>query len=85
MSRIHVQIGYDPLDEDARKHIWNNNFRKLQLDHEQGAREIRYEWDAKEYVYRSQEVRDLQWNGREIRNGKSGNRSSIEAMSLNTM
>lgn len=36
-------------------------------------------------LYRSQEVRDLQWNGREIRNGKSGNRSSIEAMSLNTM
>ncbi|TVY82365.1 ATPase family AAA domain-containing protein 3B [Lachnellula suecica] len=68
MSRIHVQIGYDPLDEDARRNIWNNYFRKLQQDFEEGGREIRYEWDAKEYVQRSQEVRDLEWNGREIRN-----------------
>ncbi|KAH8679032.1 hypothetical protein BGZ60DRAFT_255846 [Tricladium varicosporioides] len=68
MSRIHVQIGYDPLDEDARRAIWTNYFRKLKEDHDQGGREIRYEWDAKEYVQRSQDVRDLQWNGREIRN-----------------
>ena len=70
MSRIHVQIGYDPLDDDGRRDVWNNHFRKLQQDYEQGEREIRYEWDAKEYVQRSQEVRDLEWNGREIRNGK---------------
>jgi hypothetical protein len=71
MSRIHVQIGYDPLDENARRDIWNNYFRKLQQDHEEGGREIRYEWEAKEYVQRSQEVRNLNWNGREIRNGQS--------------
>ncbi|PMD37984.1 hypothetical protein L207DRAFT_555435 [Hyaloscypha variabilis F] len=68
MSRIHIQIGYDPLDDDGRRDVWNNHFRKLQQDYEQGEREIRYEWDAKEYVQRSQEVRDLEWNGREIRN-----------------
>jgi hypothetical protein len=71
MSRIHVQIGYDPLDDFGRREVWNNHFRKLQQNHEQGEREIRYEWDAKEYVQRSQEVRNLEWNGREIRNGES--------------
>jgi len=70
MSRIHIQIGYDPLDDDGRRDVWNNHFRKLHQDYEQGEREIRYEWDAKEYVQRSQEVRDLEWNGREIRNGE---------------
>jgi len=69
MSRIHVQIGYDPLDEPARREIWSNHFQKLKENHEHGGREIRYDWDAKEYVQRSSEVRDLQWNGREIRNG----------------
>jgi hypothetical protein len=70
MSRIHVQIGYDPLDDDARNKIWDNNFRKLKEDHEAGEREIRYEWEAKEYIKQAKEVRDLSWNGREIRNGK---------------
>jgi hypothetical protein len=71
MSRIHLQIGYDALDEHAREKIWENNFRKLQEDYEQGGREIHYEWSAKEYVQKSTEVKELQWNGREIRNGKS--------------
>lgn len=70
MSRIHVQIGYDPLDDAAREQIWDNYFNKLGLDYEQGGREIRYEWAAKEYVKHSKEVRLLEWNGREIRNGK---------------
>jgi ATP-dependent Clp protease ATP-binding subunit ClpA len=71
MSRIHVQIGYDPLDDTAREQIWENYFRKLELDHEQGGQEIRYEWAAKEFVKMSKEVRVLNWNGREIRNGIS--------------
>jgi len=71
MSRVHLQIGYDALDEHIREKIWDNNFRKLQEDYEQGGREIRYEWAAKEYVQKSAEVKELQWNGREIRNGKS--------------
>jgi SpoVK/Ycf46/Vps4 family AAA+-type ATPase len=69
MSRIHVQIGYDPLDDHARNAIWENNFRKLKEDHDAGGREIQHEWDAKEYVKKSKEVKELQWNGREIRNG----------------
>jgi len=70
MSRIHIQIGYDELDDEARTHIWATMFDKLQDYHEDGGPEIRYEWNAKEYIQNSEEVRKLAWNGREIRNGR---------------
>ncbi|ETN45992.1 uncharacterized protein HMPREF1541_00175 [Cyphellophora europaea CBS 101466] len=68
MSRIHIALGYRPLDDDARAHIWDALFRKLQDDYRRGGARIEYEYDAKQYVKRSDEVRTLQWNGREIRN-----------------
>ncbi|KAH7131774.1 hypothetical protein B0J11DRAFT_576732, partial [Dendryphion nanum] len=34
LSRIHVSISYDPLDNDARHQIWDNLFAKLQEDFE---------------------------------------------------
>ncbi|RYC65182.1 hypothetical protein CHU98_g1061 [Xylaria longipes] len=68
ISRIHVSIGYERLDEKARGQIWENLFRKLKEDHKNGGPEIRYEYEAKEYVKKSEEVKKLQWNGREIRN-----------------
>lgn len=68
-SRIHLSVGYQKLDNAAREKIWNNLFRKLVNDHEErGAPEIKYEYDAKEYV-KGKEVQSLDWNGREIRNG----------------
>ncbi|KAI1421819.1 hypothetical protein F5Y12DRAFT_787169 [Xylaria sp. FL1777] len=68
MSRIHVSIGYEPLDDDAREEIWDNLFRKLKDDHKHGGPEILYDYDAKQYVKRDAAVRQLKWNGREIRN-----------------
>ncbi|PYH96949.1 P-loop containing nucleoside triphosphate hydrolase protein [Aspergillus ellipticus CBS 707.79] len=68
MSRIHVQIGYDPLDEPSRQQIWDNHFNKLARNHEENALEIRYTYQAKDYVRNSPRLRDLNWNGREIRN-----------------
>ncbi|KAJ5650644.1 ATPase AAA-type core [Penicillium longicatenatum] len=68
MSRIHVQIGYDPLDEDSRKQIWDGYFKKLSKNHEDEGQEIRCSYDAKEFVRRSDDLRALNWNGREIRN-----------------
>ncbi|KAL4767545.1 P-loop containing nucleoside triphosphate hydrolase protein [Aspergillus nidulans var. acristatus] len=53
MSRIHVQIGYDPLDDESRQQIWENHFKKL---------------TPKEYIRKSKELQSLKWNGREIRN-----------------
>ena len=69
MSRIHLSLGYPKLDHPARSHIWDNLFRKLGEDHESGGTEIRYEYDAKQYV-KTSEVNNLEWNGREIRNGQ---------------
>ncbi|KAK2808761.1 hypothetical protein FQN50_004433 [Emmonsiellopsis sp. PD_5] len=68
MSRIHVSIGYERLDSRAREQIWENLFRKLKEDHKNGGPEIRYEYEAKQYVKKSPDVKKLQWNGREIRN-----------------
>ncbi|KAI1348458.1 hypothetical protein F5Y01DRAFT_317734 [Xylaria sp. FL0043] len=68
MSRIHVSIGYEPLDDDARGKIWDNFFRKLKEDHKSGGPEILYEYDAKQYVKKDPTVKKLEWNGREIRN-----------------
>lgn len=68
MSRIHVSIGYDPLDDYAREQIWDSFFKKLSNNHKTGGSRIDYEYDAKQYVRRSEDVKKLQWNGREIRN-----------------
>jgi len=70
MSRIHVSIGYDPLDDKAREQIWDTLFRKLKSSHKNGSPQIEYEYDAKQYVRKSDDVKRLKWNGREIRNGK---------------
>ncbi|KAI1174267.1 hypothetical protein F4777DRAFT_554436 [Nemania sp. FL0916] len=68
MSRIHVSIGYQRLDEEARGKIWDNLFAKLKEDHKNGGPQILYEYDAKQYVKKDLEIRKLEWNGREIRN-----------------
>jgi ATP-dependent Clp protease ATP-binding subunit ClpA len=69
MSRIHLSLGYDKLDHSARDKIWDNLFRKLKENHHHEGLEINYDYDAKRYV-KTPEVMNLEWNGREIRNGK---------------
>ncbi|XPT04388.1 hypothetical protein M3J09_013467 [Ascochyta lentis] len=68
MSRIHLSLGYDKLNDDARAQIWGNMFQKLKDDHKSGGPKINYDYDAKHYVTKSDEVKALEWNGREIRN-----------------
>lgn len=71
MSRIHVSIGYDVLDDNARGQIWDNLFQKLEDDFQSGRGiEIECKWDAKEFARDSPKMKALRWNGREIRNGK---------------
>ncbi|KAL1966651.1 hypothetical protein VTN77DRAFT_4062 [Rasamsonia byssochlamydoides] len=74
-SRIHVQLHYPVLDDDVRTAIWDSNFKKLREDTRMGVREIQYDYDAKEYVKHSHEVKALQWNGREIRNKAGENKT----------
>lgn len=69
MSRIHVSIGYERLDDNARAQIWDNLFDKLKEDFKRGGPRIEYEYDVKHYVKKNEDVKNLQWNGREIRNG----------------
>ena len=69
-SRIHLSLGYDKLNDAARAQIWGNLFQKLKDDHKHGGPRIGYDYDAKQYVTKSDEVKALEWNGREIRNGE---------------
>jgi hypothetical protein len=70
-SRIHLSLGYDKLDDKARGQIWDNLFQKLTEDHRKKiGPEIQFGISTKQYV-KTKEVMALQWNGREIRNGKS--------------
>lgn len=75
MSRIHISVGYDTLNDSARGEIWDGLFNKLKEDYERNqGLEIIYDWEAKDYVKKSQDTRQLKWNGREIRNG---NKSTV--------
>lgn len=64
VSRIHVQIHYK-LDDADREKIWENFFQKLEDDRETT---MRIPIATKDYI-QSNELRELKWNGREIRNG----------------
>lgn len=66
LSRI-TAIYYDDFSDDNRKQIWGNYFEKLEM--ERGA-EIYVPMSTKEYATDSKDVRELSWNGREIRNGE---------------
>ncbi|EWY92879.1 hypothetical protein FOYG_06306 [Fusarium oxysporum NRRL 32931] len=65
LSRIHVALHYKSLTHEDCERIWTHNFDRLSRDsngliHVSGA--------AREFVWNSQDVRSLKWNGREIRN-----------------
>lgn len=64
-SRIHVYIGYKPLDAEGRKRIWQQFFQKLETER---GDEISVKAGAKRYVLGDDVLKDIEWNGREIRN-----------------
>ncbi|KAF1930614.1 uncharacterized protein M421DRAFT_91106 [Didymella exigua CBS 183.55] len=67
-SRIHLSLGYNVLDDNARGQIWDNLFQKLREDHRKKiGPEIVFGISAKQYI-KTKEVMALEWNGREIRN-----------------
>lgn len=77
LSRVTVVLQYDHLTDDTRKKIWNGFFKKLQQDSERRGsksndsddnRKIEVDRYAQKYVLNDPEVKDLKWNGREIRN-----------------
>lgn len=70
LSRVSVVLQYDQLSNETREKIWHGFFRRLHEDAEKmpGARKVEVGSYAQNYVLHDQEVRDMLWNGREIRN-----------------
>jgi hypothetical protein len=64
-SRIHVYIGYKPLDKEGRKRIWRQFFEKLELER---SGEVQVRSGAKKFVMSDDVLEGIEWNGREIRN-----------------
>ncbi|KAJ2996679.1 hypothetical protein NUW58_g900 [Xylaria curta] len=64
VSRIHVVIAYENLGKNERARIWKQFFNKLSEDRQDMTITSR----AKRYVLEDENVVDLDWNGREIRN-----------------
>lgn len=65
MSRIHVALHYRNLRDEDRERIWASNFDRLEQE-SQGL--VHVSAAAREFARHGEEVRELQWNGREIRN-----------------
>ncbi|KAK8102066.1 hypothetical protein PG984_015212 [Apiospora sp. TS-2023a] len=64
VSRIHLIIHYSPLGEPERRTIWSQFFEKLEDERS----DISITGRARNYVLDDPEIRDVEWNGREIRN-----------------
>ncbi|SPJ75016.1 related to TOB3 (member of AAA-ATPase family) [Fusarium torulosum] len=65
LSRIHVALHYKSLSHEDRERIWTYSFDRLSDD---SNGRIQISGAAREFVWNSQDVRSLKWNGREIRN-----------------
>ncbi|KAH7237034.1 P-loop containing nucleoside triphosphate hydrolase protein [Fusarium redolens] len=63
ISRVHVAIGYQALDEETRRKVWNGFFRKLVRER---AGKVQIAPDAKTWVLETAGETSL--NGRDIRN-----------------
>ncbi|KAF2827234.1 P-loop containing nucleoside triphosphate hydrolase protein [Ophiobolus disseminans] len=66
LSRV-MAIYYDDLHDDDRKKIWGTYFDKLEQER---GNEIYVPRSTKEYATDLKDIRDLLWNGREIRNAE---------------
>lgn len=64
-SRIHVYIGYRPLDIEGRKRIWLQFFKKLEKER---GDVCTVRAAAKKYILSDDVLLNTDWNGREIRN-----------------
>lgn len=68
ISRINLCIYYKPFSPEARKAVWEGFFRKLEKEKEET---MRIHANTRDYVDDSEELNQLGWNGRDIRNGET--------------
>lgn len=64
MSRVHVVMGFEKLNDQTRVAIWESFFKKLRDDMVR----IEVTEEAEEYVLGNPKIVSMDWNGREIRN-----------------
>ncbi|KAI1129035.1 hypothetical protein F5Y10DRAFT_161676 [Nemania abortiva] len=64
MSRINLQIHYPEFSDEDRDKVWDSFFQKLEEERETT---MRIPPSTRDYP-KLQEIRELKWNGREIRN-----------------
>ncbi|KAJ0103884.1 p-loop containing nucleoside triphosphate hydrolase protein [Diaporthe amygdali] len=65
VSRIHATIRYYTFTADIRRRMWQQMFQKLEAERRET---IKISREAVRFVLDNQEMRDLEWNGREMRN-----------------
>ena len=66
LSRVHILLHYRAFTDTERQKVWKTFFNKLERERGKTMRVTR---STKDYVLESKEVKELKWNGREIRNG----------------
>ncbi|QLI68001.1 uncharacterized protein G6M90_00g030840 [Metarhizium brunneum] len=64
VSRVHVQLYYPDFTDNQRQQVWHTFIDKLARERRSY---MRLNIDAKEYI-RGAEMRNVKWNGTEIRN-----------------
>jgi hypothetical protein len=65
-SRFHVALHLPNLDDTGRARIWQHNLDLLEKEHEN----ISIPTAARNYCTDGPDLKAVQWNGREIRNGE---------------
>lgn len=63
LSRVHVVFHFPDLTNEDRARIWDTSFRKVRKERP----DIEVDFTVMNYAYNDQSIRDLDWNGREIR------------------
>ncbi|PQE20537.1 atpase aaa-type core protein [Rutstroemia sp. NJR-2017a BBW] len=63
-SRIHISIWYPGFDDSKRIKIWKTMIRRLERER----KDIKVPWDLTKYIERDEDLKSVEWNGREIRN-----------------
>lgn len=68
ISRVHIKLYYPDFSETERQRVWDTFVKKLTKER---GDYMRVTVGAQEYIRESRQLREVSWNGREIRNGKT--------------
>ncbi|KAE9375264.1 P-loop containing nucleoside triphosphate hydrolase protein [Stipitochalara longipes BDJ] len=63
-SRIHISMWYPGFDDIKRVKVWKSMIAKLQRER----KDIKVPYDLNKYIEKDDDLRRVEWNGREIRN-----------------